>query len=79
MSYTRQEIAVYERIRFNAVAKHVLLLAATGVLFVALRMCGVLSLDWWWTTAPFTAAVAHSFGAVFHVATLRTANQHPNK
>lgn len=24
-----------------------------GVLFIALKLCGVISWSWWWVTAPF--------------------------
>lgn len=31
---------------------------ALGILFVALKLCGVIDWSWWWVTAPFWIPVA---------------------
>lgn len=33
-----------------------------GVLFVALKLCGVIGWSWWWVTAPFWGGLAICFG-----------------
>jgi hypothetical protein len=37
-----------------------------GILFVALKLCGVIDWSWWWVTAPFWIPVA-IIAAVFLV------------
>ena len=33
-------------------------LGLLGVLFVALKLCGVIHWSWWWVTAPFWGGLA---------------------
>lgn len=33
-------------------------LSLLGVVFVTLKLCGVIEWSWWWVTAPFWAPVA---------------------
>lgn len=34
-------------------ASGLVMLQLLGVLFVALRLCGVIELSWWWVLSPF--------------------------
>jgi hypothetical protein len=74
MGYTRQEIAVYEKIRFRAVGGHIFTLCCVGAAFIALKVVGVLDLSWWWVTAPFWASVLHFLATAIHIAALRAGN-----
>ena len=34
-----------------------------GVVFVVLKLCGVIEWSWWWVTAPFWGGIALVMGA----------------
>ena len=38
-----------------------------AILFIALKLCGVIEWSWWWVTAPIWGSIL--FGAVYTVAT----------
>lgn len=74
MAYTRQEIAVYEKIRFRALGSQLGIAFWIGVIFVIFKMLDVLTLSWWWTTSPFWIGGLHVLAGMVHIAALRTAN-----
>lgn len=74
MAYTKQEIAVYEKIRFRIVGTQVFAAFWAGILLVALKLTGELELSWWKTTAPLWIAALQFFATAIHIAALRNAN-----
>jgi len=38
-----------------------------GVVFVTLKLCGVITWSWWWVTAPFWGGVAIALALVLSV------------
>lgn len=79
MAYTRQEIAVYEKIRMRSLASQLAIAFWSGIILIILKLLGALTLNWWWTTSPIWIAVAHTFLGIVHIAALRTANNAPAK
>lgn len=45
-------------------------LGLLGVVFVTLKLCGVIGWSWWWVTAPFWGGFALVFVTALVVATL---------
>lgn len=43
-------------------------LSALGIVFVALKLCGVISWSWWWVTLPFWGGIVGLIVIVFIVA-----------
>ncbi len=79
MAYTRQEIAVYETIRYHSVAARIILTVFLGVVLLVLKAFGLLAVAWWWAVAPFAWAVVVQFlGTCLHVAMLKNSNSKPN-
>ena len=41
-----------------------------GVVFVTLKLCGVIGWSWWWVTAPFWGGLAFFLGGALFVAAI---------
>lgn len=75
MAYTRQEIAVYEKIRLRTLASQCAIAIWLGAILTLLKLLDTLTLSWWWTASPFWIAAINTFAGIFHIAALRTANK----
>lgn len=74
MAYTKQEIAVYEKIRMRTLTSQCATWIVVGVVLVALKLGGALHLTWWWTTAPFSLIGINVLSTFMHIGSLRSAN-----
>jgi hypothetical protein len=74
MAYTKQEIAVYEKIRMRTLTSQCATWLIVGVVLVALKLGGALHLGWWWTTAPFSLIAINLLATCAHIGSLRSAN-----
>ncbi len=49
----------------NAVNNNLPILALLGIVFVTLKLCGIIDWSWWWVTLPFYAPLVIALAVMF--------------